>query len=245
MATAHRATRADAIIDHVLPVASHLLLLDTCGSAGTVALAALNPQPRILGQQVLPGRSASERLLPALRGLLAEQQTALESLAAIAVVTGPGSFTGVRVGLSAAKGIAEALAIPLVALSGLAVLAGKTPAHEVLAVLDAGRSEYYCGHYLAGECMSEALRSRDAVLSLASAMPDASVIACEPAVAEALGPLSVRLIPELTAQEALTLAVLRLRSREFADPVTLDANYVRRTDAELFVRPPRAGSGSA
>lgn len=223
------------MIDHVLPATRHLLLLDTCGSVGSVAVAALDPEPRIVGQQVLPGRSASERLLPAMRALVAGQATTLDSLAAIAVITGPGSFTGVRVGLSAAKGLAEALAIPLIALSRLAVLAAAAP--ETLALLDAGRGEFYCGHYRSGEAIAERLLSRDAVLALAAAHPAATVLACEPAVAAALQPHVVTVLPELTAADALPLALDHLTNLRFADSVTLDANYVRRTDAELFARP--------
>src|ERR1700722_14699098 len=96
-----------------------ILLIDTCGETGSIALAELLPEPAVLATATLPGRTASERLLSVIRDLAAP----LDSLDAVAVVHGPGSFTGVRVSLSAAKGLCEALNLPLIAISRLAVLA--------------------------------------------------------------------------------------------------------------------------
>jgi tRNA threonylcarbamoyladenosine biosynthesis protein TsaB len=212
-------------------------LIDTCGYAGTVALADLHAHPpAILSEKILPDRSASECLLPAIRALVAEQGSTLQSLAALAVVTGPGSFTGIRVGLSAAKGLVEGLAIPILAHSRLAVLAGKAPAGEVIALLDAGRGEFYCGHYGVPKLATEQLATHEEILILAAAHPSATLLSCEPSVAAALKDLPVTLVPELTAADALPLAIDDLARSRFADPVTLDANYVRRTDAQLFVR---------
>lgn len=222
------------MIQDVGSAPAHLLLLDTCGASGSVALAAVGSDVRILGQEILPGRSASERLMAAIRSLLAGHSVGLESLAAISVVTGPGSFTGVRVGLSAAKGLAEALNVPLIALSRLGVLAGQARSCETVAVLDAGRGEFYCGHYISDECVREQLCTRDAVSLLASSAPNGRVIGCEPDVAEALRPVPVQLLEQITAREGMDSAVLRFQRGDFADPVTLDANYVRRTDVELF-----------
>ena len=97
-----------------------ILLIDTCGATGSLALADSARPPAVA---TLPGRSAAERLVPAIHSLAAQAGIALHSLDAVAVVHGPGSFTGVRVGLSAAKGLCHALNLPLVAISRLAVLA--------------------------------------------------------------------------------------------------------------------------
>jgi tRNA threonylcarbamoyladenosine biosynthesis protein TsaB len=210
-----------------------LLLIDTCAATGTIALATADGA--ILATATLPGRTASERLVPAIKSLLADQGEALQSLAAIAVVHGPGSFTGVRIGLSAAKGLCEALAIPLIAISRLAVLAAQAhSAGPTNALLDAGRGEFYYGEYLDGACLRESLLTHDQVVAAVHAL---AVIVCEPAVAESLKHLAPQLVPELTATDALRLALQRIREERFDDIAAIDANYVRRTDAEIFAKP--------
>jgi tRNA threonylcarbamoyladenosine biosynthesis protein TsaB len=224
----------------------NILLIDTCGETGTIALA--DAEAALTTLAALPGRTASERLLPAIRDLAAP----LESLGAIVVVHGPGSFTGVRVGLSAAKGLCEALNLPLIAISRLAVLAhaaGFPPATRVHAVLDAGRDEFYLGIYQEGACIREALLTRDELLAEAAAQH--ALVVCEPVVAESLSVLAPRLVPQPAAEAALPLALLRLRACAFDDIATMDANYLRRTDAEIFAKPrpsaaaPLENSGTA
>jgi tRNA threonylcarbamoyladenosine biosynthesis protein TsaB len=229
-----------------------LLLIDTSGAVGSVALADTEASPAILARETLPGRTASERLVPAIKALIERCGASLQSLSAAAVVHGPGSFTGVRVGLSAAKGLCQALGIPIVAISRLAVLAGMVPsqpdspnpdapAHpRIHALLDAGRGEFYYGEYSNGICLHEALLTRDEVIAavhpclLAEA---AMVVTCEPAVAASLSELTAQLVREPTAADALRLALQRIQRKQFDDIASLDANYVRRTDAEIFAKP--------
>ncbi len=164
-----------------------------------------------------------------------------QPLVAIAVVTGPGSFTGVRIGLAAAKGLAEARNVPLLAMSRLAVLAqavrARTAAPRVATVLDAGRSDLYLGIYdlLPGESprpIMEAMLPRDAALATAALLPlvvhDLALVALQPVtifVADA----------ELHAAGA-SLAALAFRDGTFADTALLDANYLRVPDAEAALR---------
>jgi tRNA threonylcarbamoyladenosine biosynthesis protein TsaB len=218
-----------------------ILLIDTCGATGSIALADTAHSPAIVAAASLPGRTASERLVPTIRDLAARAGLALRSLDALAVVDGPGSFTGVRVGLSAAKGLCHALHLPLVALSRLAVLAHlaqPSAGARVHALLDAGRGEFYCGAYLDGACRRESLLTRDQLLSALSIDPAPIVVACEPAVAAALhGNPAPRLLADPTAADALPLALLRIQHHDFDDLATVDANYLRRTDAEIFAKP--------
>jgi tRNA threonylcarbamoyladenosine biosynthesis protein TsaB len=241
-----------------------ILLIDTCGATGSIALA---DSTRPLAVATLPGRSAAERLVPAIHSLAAQAGIALHSLDAIAVVHGPGSFTGVRVGLSAAKGLCHALNLPLVAISRLAVLASlaQQPAgvphssrphrdewvHRVRALLDAGRGEFYSGLYAGGLCLRESLLTRGQFLAsvdLAATNSAASLaghgreqqqtlVVCEPAVAQSIAELAPQLVAEPAAVSALPLALARIRQRAFDDPATIDANYLRRTDAEIFAKP--------
>jgi tRNA threonylcarbamoyladenosine biosynthesis protein TsaB len=238
-----------------------ILIIDTCGATGSVAVANTTPATAVLASASLPGRTASERLVATIKDLTARNGVSLQSLEAVVVVNGPGSFTGVRVGLSAAKGLCEALNLPLVAISRLAVLAhlaGSAEGTRVCALLDAGRGEYYAGIYVDGACLREALLTREELVverEGGASIPSGSdltagasaliIVACEPAVAESLAQLCPQIVDEPTAEDALPLAIRRLQAGEFDDIATLDANYLRRTDAEIFAKPsPKATTQS-
>jgi tRNA threonylcarbamoyladenosine biosynthesis protein TsaB len=213
-----------------------ILLIDTCGEVGSVALADAGADASTVVPSELPGRSASERLVATVRELAGEG--GLAALGAIAVVNGPGSFTGVRVGVSAAKGLAEALAVPVLAISRLAVMAEVAGGGRVLAVLDAGRGEFYCGFYDGQRCEREVLSCRAEVVASASGR---RVVLCELKAAEALAELRPIRLEAPRAADALPIALRRIAAGEFDDVTTLDANYLRRTDAEIFAKQKSAG----
>lgn len=201
-----------------------LLAIDTCGSIGTLALARLDGKTVVLlGEAELAGKTYSAMLIPRLGELLATRNASLPQLEAIIVVSGPGSFTGVRVGVSTVKGLVESLNIPVIAVSRLAVLAQKAQAR--CAVIDAGRGEFYCGDYEDG--VRELLLSAEGVHSFLRA---AELAICE----EKAGLVfpEARMVSAPTAADALTFALPRLLARNFDDPVLLDGNYLRRADAE-------------
>ena len=208
------------------------LLMDTCGGEASVALADSDLPEAIVAAEILPGRRASERLVPVIRGMMETLGWMLQNLTAVVVVHGPGSFTGVRVGLSAAKGLSEAGGIPLIAVSRLALLAANENG-LVHAVLDAGRGEFYYGEYSGRVCMREALLTRDKVMAAAV---KGSVVVCEISVAEDLAELKPRIVPEPVAGDALSFALERGTAGDFDDGALLDANYLRRTDAEIFAK---------
>ena len=213
------------------------LLIDTCGAEGNAALADTSLPSALVAQEALPGRSASERLLPVVKQMLGAAGWRLKDLTAIVVVHGPGSFTGVRVGLSAAKGLSEAGGVPLIAVSRLAVLASaaRRDTGEVCAVLDAGRGEFYCGVYVGQRCVREALLTEEEVTEAAAR--SVAVVACEAKVAETLASLKPVVVREPQAADALPFAVERVEAQAFDDVAVLDANYLRRTDAEIFAKP--------
>jgi tRNA threonylcarbamoyladenosine biosynthesis protein TsaB len=213
-----------------------ILLIDTAGGEGSVALADTEFEPAVVATEVLPGRTSSERLVPAVRRLMEGRGWRLGELAAVVVVHGPGSFTGVRVGLSAAKGLSEAGGVPLIAVSRLALLAACIDGVEgpVHAVLDAGRGEFYYGEYVGRSRVREVLmKERDVLAAVAGGI----VVACEVKVAEALGGLAPEMVDEPRAGDALPFALERIRTGDFDDVGTLDANYLRKTDAEIFAKP--------
>ena len=203
-----------------------LLLLDTCGAEASLALAA---DGRVVAESRLPGRSASEGMIPAVREMLVGAGWMLAECAAIVVVRGPGSFTGVRVGLSAAKGLSEGSGVPLIALSRLEVLLAKLP--EAIAVLDAGRGTFFWG--VGGERAEQGIGDAEFVLGYA-ARAGLRVI-CEEGMVEKLGG-KVEVVPALGAGDALGLAMARLEAAKFDDPMLLDALYLHRTEEETLER---------
>lgn len=218
-----------------------ILLIDTCGERGSVALADTEAPVSKAASAMLPGRSASERLVATIRDLTGQAGIALHQLGAVAVVNGPGSFTGVRVGVGAAKGLSEALRIPVIAISRLAVLAEIAGGTQVIVALDAGRGEVYCGVYDGLLCEREALLSRDDVLSVA-ANGQRQFVVCEPGLAERFAELSPTLVPAPSAVDALPAALRKVSAGQFDDPIALDASYLRRTDAEIFAKPKLTGT---
>ena len=210
-----------------------LLGIDTCGIVGTVALATRTDSVlKIIGQLELAAKkNSAELLIPQIRALLAAHGVSLQQFESLVGVRGPGSFTGVRIGLSTAKGLAEALDKPVTAVSRLAVLAHT--AHTRAAVIDAGRGEFYFGEYADG-LAEEALLTREQLADHAASLGE-ELAACEQTVQAAFP--RARLIAMPTAADALHLALPRVLSGDFDDPALLDANYLRRSDAELFAKP--------
>jgi tRNA threonylcarbamoyladenosine biosynthesis protein TsaB len=217
-----------------------LLLIDTCGNEGSIALAEGETIPQIIASDMLPGRSASEMLLPAIRKQMEAAGWNLNELAAIGMVNGPGSFTGVRVGLSAAKGLSEATQVPLIAISRLAILANAAGETEgnVWAALDAGRGEFYCGVYAKRQRVSEALLTIKEIVDVNEQAR--ALIVCEKSAREALRTLDPLLVDEPKATDALPFVLDRIADKRFEDVVVIDANYLRRIDQEIFAKIARA-----
>ena len=213
-----------------------LLLINTASAEGSVALADSNISPAIVAAEMLPGRSSSERLVPTVRRLMEARGWRLKELAAMVVVHGPGSFTGVRVGLSAAKGLSEAAGVGLIAVSRLALLAASIDGGggSVHAVLDAGRGEFYYGEYVGRRRLREVLMGE---ADIRTAVAGGVVVVSEAKVAEALVGVPVTIVDESQAGDALSIALERIAAGDFDDVVTLDANYLRRTDTEIFAKP--------
>jgi tRNA threonylcarbamoyladenosine biosynthesis protein TsaB len=227
-----------------------LLGLNTCGSTASVALGlAAADKIKILATASLAVRTYSARLIPEIAALLESRHATLRDVEAIVVVNGPGSFTGIRVGLSTAKGLAEGAGIPLIAVSRLALLAGSSGLPHVLAAIDAGRGEYYVGEYQNGQNLGEVLLSEEETVAAAK-QPGAGVLVCDESVAgdasaassacAALAICGPVYVQSADAAEALRFALGRFRAGKFDDVETLQANYLRRSDAEVF-RAARAG----
>lgn len=128
----------------------NLLALETSTEGCSVALLA---DGAVHSRSEVAPRRHAELLLPMCEGVLADAGLRRSQLDAIAVGRGPGAFTGVRLAISAAQGIALALDIPVVPVSSLAALALEAPADagSILAVIDARMGEIYAGVFRRGD----------------------------------------------------------------------------------------------
>jgi tRNA threonylcarbamoyladenosine biosynthesis protein TsaB len=165
----------------------------------------------------------SHVLFGELEAVLARHGWSISEIDAIAAAAGPGSFTGVRVSLAAVKGLAEAAAKPVFAVSNLQAGAALGTSAVRAPWIDARRGEVYGGLYSAelkalGE---ERVMAFDA---WRAALPDgAELIAVD---------------GRLLAGAIARIAAARYAGGEPGAPELVDANYVRRSDAELFWRDP-------
>ena len=216
-----------------------LLSLNTCGKIASVALGvAGNKDVKVVAAAVIAERSSSARLIPEIAAMLEKRQATMRDIDAIVVVNGPGSFTGIRVGLSTAKGLSEGANIPLIAVSRLALLAHASLLPHVLVAVDAGRGEYYAGQYRNGVKLKEMLLTAEEIMALAIE-PGAGVVVCEESRADDTSPACLAqcnpvYVQPPDAAEALRFALSRFRAGDFDDSATLEANYLRRSDAEVL-----------
>lgn len=168
-------------------------------------------------------RGQSERLLPMVAEVMAEVGLDYDGLDAIAVTQGPGAFTGVRIGLAAARGLALAQRLPLIGVSSFAAAAVATPPEErrgrlLLIVLDAKRADVYA------QAFDDSLTPLGAPMAqrpeaLSAQLPpgpvalagDGASVACEPlraagrdvAVTQATGPVDAVHVARLAASRPM------------------------------------------
>jgi tRNA threonylcarbamoyladenosine biosynthesis protein TsaB len=220
-----------------------LLAIDTSGKQGSIALARAG-EPTAEGDfeviEIAPlvGGTFSAQLIPQIAELLSRNGFMKNAIGAFAVVSGPGSFTGLRIGLAAVKALAEVLGKPIAAVSLLEVcaLAGGAKG-KVMAALDAGRAEVYVGEYelppAVGAVPHEHLLTRSEFLSQAKGW---TVVTPDSVLAEAAGVagLSVSTLEPISAADVARLGWHKIQSGDTVGPEQLEANYIRRTDAEIL-----------
>ena len=216
-----------------------ILAVDTTHDTGSLALARGG---ELLEEVELTSPSGFAHVIyPEMDALLARHGLAVRDIDCFAAASGPGSFTGVRVGLSCVKGLAEATGKPVVAVSNLEALAYFGSAELRAVVIDARRGEVYAAVY------DSALRPVEPELVTKferwlETLPDSGL----EFISSDFAPLEAQLagtrfedIGRVTAPRALATAVAaiafgRWQRGETRAPAAIDANYVRRSDAELF-----------
>ena len=244
-----------------------LLVTDTSGKDGFVGLVrAGDEQPtsvKVIEEVPLAGGTFSAQLVPQISGLLGKHGLRKTDIDAFAVVAGPGSFTGLRVGLSAIKALAEVLHKPIVPVSLLEAIASsiiwvagapdRTTTVPFAVALDAGRSEAFVGQYeitfvertiRSLRPLSECLLGLQALQKLVKSGATQCICTPDVAVADALrrglDTVQSRAIQHQArprSHEVAALGVQKLKAGETVSPEQLDANYGLRSDAEVFPKP--------
>lgn len=220
-----------------------LLVTDTSGRNGTVALARAGEgsnEIRMLEVASLAGGMFSAQLVPQIAALLHKHGLGKTDIGGFIVVSGPGSFTGLRVGLAAIKALAEILQKPIVPVSLLELVATASRAQgKVVAALDGGRREVFFGAYeIAGEVqiLREELLSHAEFLLAARESTVATPDAALADVARNAG-LPVVAVNPPNSEMIARFGWKKLQAGETVSPEQLEANYMRRSDAEMFVKP--------
>lgn len=205
-----------------------VLGLDTCLAACSVAV---RDGARVLAwRSEVMARGHQERLAPMAERVMAEAGLAFARLERIGVTVGPGSFTGLRVGLAFAKGLSSALGVPLAGVSALEALAAEAEG-LVFAAVDARRDQVYLQAFEDGR----PLMAPD-VLELGVAAARVAEIAAgrQLTLVGSGAPLLVALAPGarlLTPEGADARLVAALAARR--DPVPVRPLYLRAPDARL------------
>lgn len=223
------------------------LAIDTSTPSGSVAVL---EEERVLGMLGIAAEETySSRLFREVRYLLAELRLSLEQFDLFSVAAGPGSFTGLRIGLTAVKGWAEAFSKPAIGVGVLeAIAAEATISVPVLvSLLDARRGQVFGAAYkrdsggLARRGEEWVLTPEEALGKIADAGKDGPIALVSPTpevIQTALDPSPLCHTPVERVSPFLADVIGRLGYRRAicggaSDAIRLDANYVRRSDAEL------------
>ena len=203
------------------------LAVDTAAEIGSIALV---DGDRVLEVARLTAPEGfGQTLFGELEALLARQRVRLPDIELYAAASGPGSFTGVRIGLAAVKGLAEVAGKAAVGISNLAALAEFGSADFRAPVMDARRGEVFAAVFdrEGRQIIAESVLPFAAFVELVGARPVEFISAGfdlpRPATAAT---------PELAPMIA-RLAIAHRLAGNSCDPASIEANYVRRSDAEI------------
>ena len=224
-----------------------ILAIDTATQVSSVAVL---KEGRLLAELTMQGKlTHSETLLPHIEQVLKMAAVAKEELTGLAVSNGPGSFTGLRIGLAAAKAMSYVLGIPLVGVSTLQALAYQLPAPgvRVMCLLDAQKGNAYVESY---RWENNSLQVVDSVqvakitdIVAACANMNEQVILLGDAVQKKVAgklelPANVSVAPpHIVMPRAACVAMLgqaKLMAGETDNVMDLEPVYIRRSEAEVL-----------
>jgi tRNA threonylcarbamoyladenosine biosynthesis protein TsaB len=244
-----------------------ILAIDTSGQSGGITLAEANAGSfRVIESAAIAGGTFSAQLIPTLAALLKQHGYGVHDLGGFAAASGPGSFTGLRVGLSAIKGLAETLHKPIATVSVLEALASLADRDgKIAAAMDAGRKEIFLGVFQkhANESSTRAKKSaensvqqsgtnsdhalikqreelltqQDFLATLGTERP-AVIITSDAGIAEltAASHSAVVVVTSPGSEVIARIGARKLLAGETVSVGALDANYLRRSDAEIFFK---------
>jgi len=220
-----------------------ILSIDTSGKNGSVALARGDAEHfQLIATSPIEGGTFSAQLIPQIARLLTDHNRKKSDIDAFAAATGPGSFTGLRIGLTAVKGLAEILHKPIAAVSVLEACVLKSGIKyddaRVFAALDAQRNEVYLGEYMLNKGrasrIDELLVTKEEfvmrVQGKVAVTPDEEL-------AKVARSADVLRIERPTSADIARIGLQKIARGETVSVEELDANYIRRSDAEIFAKP--------
>lgn len=185
----------------------------------------------------------SKRIVRGADGVLAEALAEIladaPAVGCIGVSIGPGTFTGLRVGVATAVGLAEAIGVPVVPWSSLQVRAGLAPGRDrVLSVLDARKGRVYAGLFDTRNCAELVGQESDAALE--AVLPGKGFVAVGEgacAFAEVIGAAGGRCVPNAEQSPAEVVAAWTAQALNRAiDPAALALRYLRPPDAKTIAQ---------
>ena len=260
-----------------------ILSIETSGKNGGVALARGDGNAfDLVGEAAIGAGQYSAELIPRIVELLGRAKIAKHDLDGFAVASGPGSFTGLRVGIATVKALADTLQKPVAAVSVLEAIAvaalraqanlaandpdakeRKLRRERITALLDAGRGEVYVGEYAVNFLVhgkrSEILRSLSPIREMLVPGTDIAALnrdtdgdplsftSPDERIADALREqgISIMAVERPGARDIARLGIIQLVRGQAAPVADFDANYIRRSDAEIFSLPKIQGPRAA
>ncbi|MBV9179710.1 MAG: tRNA (adenosine(37)-N6)-threonylcarbamoyltransferase complex dimerization subunit type 1 TsaB [Acidobacteria bacterium] len=211
-----------------------VLAADTSGRNGSLALVEFHPgSARTVDLVALEGGTFSAQLIPEIAALLKKHHLAKSAISGFAVVSGPGSFTGLRVGLAAIKGLAEILRQPIAVVSRFEATASMADAQgAILVVLDAARGQVYVAAYRMEHGQALALNQQLLSLDELRARVEGScLVTCDESLAQEF-PRAILVAPP-RADVIARVGYEKIERGETVSPESLDAAYLRASPAEI------------
>lgn len=215
-----------------------ILGVDTSGKDGSIALVKFEQgTARTIEVVPLEGGTFSAQLVPQISDALNRHSLTKRDIDGFAVVSGPGSFTGLRVGLAAIKALAEVLQKPIAAASLLEAVARVCGRHcDLTVALDAGRREVYTADFqISGLQATIGNQQLLTLAEFASANDSRQIVTPDAKIADFVREKGLRVIQidHPRADVVARLGFEKIQAGEVISSEALDANYIRRSDAEV------------
>jgi len=222
-----------------------VLALETATTAGGIAI--LDDEDGLIGEVRVNIKVAyAERLMPSIDWLLKSSHISVRDIDAFAVSIGPGSFTGLRIGLSTVKGLSHATQKPVIPVPTLDAFARTLPfcEHFICPMLDARKNEIYTGLYKWDEGVCKKIITETAINPLdflkeikgQTVFMGDGVRIYKELIINVLGDDAIFASPSKmspSASNVAEIAIERLKKGVAVDPITLTPFYIRRSEAEI------------